>query len=76
MPFDSDTARSDIKAKLSATLGKQFDLRQKRHEQEIKALEAKVKKLKELVIKRQESREEIVSRRLEQILRESQGLGW
>jgi len=73
---DSDTERDEIKAKLSANLGKQFDSRQKRHEQEIKALEAKVKKLKELVSKRQESRSEIISRRLEQILRDSQGLGW
>ena len=73
---ESDTARNEIKAQLSANLGKQFDSRQKRHEQEIKALEAKVKKLKELVNKRQESREEIISRRLDQILRDSQGLGW
>jgi hypothetical protein len=73
---DSDTARAEIKTQMSANLGKQFDARQKRHDQEIKALEAKVKKLKELVSKRQESREEIISRRLEQVLRDSQGLGW
>jgi hypothetical protein len=73
---DSESDRSDIKVKLTANLGKQFDSRQKRHGEEIKALEAKVKKLKDLVSKRQESREEIISRRLEQILRDSQGLGW
>ena len=43
---DSDTVRNEIKAQLSANLGKQFDARQKRHDEEIKALEAKVKKLK------------------------------
>jgi hypothetical protein len=73
---DSDTARTEIKSKLAANLGKQFDARQKHHEQEIKALEAKVKKLKDIVSKRQESREQIIAQRVEQMLRESQGLGW
>jgi hypothetical protein len=73
---DSDTQRAGIKAKLSKTLGQQFDARQARHEREIKALEAQVKKLKDLVQKRQENREEIIARRLDQIVRESQGLGF
>jgi hypothetical protein len=72
----TDRERSDIKAKLTEILTKQFDARQKRHHQEIEGLEAKVLKLKELVSKRQASREEIVTRRLEQVVRDSQGLGW
>jgi hypothetical protein len=72
----SDTQRSEARAKLAENLGKQFDLRQKRHGLEIEALEAQVKKLKELVQKRQESRSEIISRRVDQILREAEGLGW
>jgi hypothetical protein len=72
----SDADRDQLKTKLGEVLGKQFDQRQKRHEAEIKALEAKVKKLRDLVEKRQENRREIIARRLEQILRESQGLGW
>jgi hypothetical protein len=32
--------------------------------------------LKELLAKRQENRREIIANRREQILRESQGLGW
>jgi hypothetical protein len=72
----SDTQRSEARAKLAVNLGKQFDLRQKRHGLEIEALEAQVKKLKELVQKRQESRSEIISRRVDQILREAEGLGW
>lgn len=73
---DSDSKRSDVRRKLSDLLGKQFDARQERHKLEIEALEAKVKKLKELVAKRQESRDDIITRRLEQIVRDSQGLGW
>jgi hypothetical protein len=72
----SDPDRDKLKTKLGEVLEKQFDQRQRRHEAEIKALEAQVKKLKDLVEKRQENRREIIARRLDQILRESQGLGW
>ena len=65
-----------LKTKLSDLLEKQFDQRQKRHEDEIKQLEAQIKKLKDLVEKRQENRREIITARLNQIVKESQGLGW
>jgi hypothetical protein len=72
----SDSDKDKLKTKLSDLLEKQFDQRQKRHESEIEALEAQVKKLKDLVQKRQENRRDIVSKRLDQILRDAQGLGW
>ncbi len=68
--------KEKIRTKLTETLGKQFDARQKRHEAEITALEAKIKKLKEMVQKRQDNRREIISRRMEQLVREAEGLGW
>jgi hypothetical protein len=71
-----DAGRAEIRTKLSRTLADQFDLRQRRHNQEIDALERQVAKLKELVRKRQESRSEIITRRVEQIQREADGLGW
>lgn len=73
---NSDGERREIKDKLRDVLAKQFDQRQKRHGQEIENLEAQVKKLKDLVSKRQENRDEIISRRLEQIQRDAEGLGW
>ena len=73
---DSDALRHDIKAKLGETLSKQFDAGQKRYGLEIEALEAQIKRLKDLVRKRQENRAEIISRRLDQIVRDSQGLGF
>ena len=73
---DSDTSRNEIKAKLREVLGNQFDARQKRHNLEIEALEAQIKKLKDLVQKRQENRVEIIARKFEQIVRESEGLGF
>jgi hypothetical protein len=72
----SDSDRDKLKAKLGEVLEKQFEHRQKRHEGEIAELEAQIKKLKELVGRRLENRREIIARRLEQVLRESQGLGW
>lgn len=72
----SDTERESLKAKLSQALEKQFDQRQKKHEADIEALETQIKKLKELVKNRNENRKDIVSRRLEQVVRDAQGLGW
>jgi hypothetical protein len=72
----SETDRSQIKTQLTEVLEKQFELRQKRHQDEIAGLEAKVKKLKDLVEKRQENRREIVSKRVDQIVRDAEGLGW
>jgi hypothetical protein len=68
--------RDRIKDDLRELLEKQFELRQRRHEQEIEALEAQVKSLKELVRKRNDNRGLIVSKRLDQILRDAEGLGW
>lgn len=73
---DSNSEKGELKTKLSEALGKQFDLRQKRHQKEIEELEAQVKKLKDLVQRRQDNREEIISRKLDQIIRDSQGLGF
>jgi hypothetical protein len=72
----SESERSEIKTELSQNLEKQFGLRQKRHQEEIAALEAKVKKLKDLVEKRQENRREIIAKRLDQVLSNAEGLGW
>jgi hypothetical protein len=73
---ESDQRRGEIRALLGEILGKQFDLRQKRHMDEIERLEARIKKLRQLVQKRQESRTEIIAHRLDQIVRDSQGLGF
>jgi hypothetical protein len=72
----SDADRDKLKTQLSTILEKQFELRQQRHKKEIESLEAQVKKLRDLVDKRQENRREIIAKRLDQILQESQGLGW
>jgi hypothetical protein len=72
----SDVDKEKAKSLLAQVLDKQFDLRQRRQFREIESLEQQVRKLRELVQKRQENRGEIVSKRLDQILRNAQGLGW
>jgi hypothetical protein len=71
-----DGEKESITAKLREALEKQFDQRQKKHQAEAEMLEAQVKKLKELISSRNENRKEIISRRLDQVVREAQGLGW
>jgi hypothetical protein len=72
----NDSDRDKAKGELRDVLEKQFDLRQVRHDKEIDALEAQVKKLKDLVRKRNDNRREIISKRLDQILSDAEGLGW
>jgi hypothetical protein len=68
--------RAAIKAKLSPVIDKQFDLQQKRRELEVTRLEAQIKKVREMMKKRADTRPTIVEKRLDQILREAEGLGW
>ena len=72
----TDGDKEKLKEKLKETLGKQFDDRQKRHEKEIEALEAQIKKLKDMVAKRQENKKDIIDDRTKQLEREAKGLGW
>jgi hypothetical protein len=72
----SQAEKDKLVAQLSEILEKQFDFRQRRHESEIAQLEAQVRKLRELVQKRQENRREIIARRLDVIVRDAEGLGW
>jgi len=72
----SDAEKDKLKSQLSEILEKQFDFRQRRHESEIAELEAQVRRLRELVQKRQENRREIIAKRLDVIVRDAEGLGW
>ncbi|SRR6266536_6386417 len=72
----TDTDKDKVRDKLKEHLNKTFDDRQKRHEKEIAALEEQVKKLKEMVAKRQDVKKEIIDDRMKQLEREAKGLGW
>jgi hypothetical protein len=73
---EDEPQRTKTKAKLAATLEKQFDLQQKRRDLEVARIEAQLKKLRDIMRKRGESRQSIIDKRLDQLLREADGLGW
>lgn len=68
--------RAELKDKLAAALEKQFDAQQKLREQEVSQIEARVRKLRDLIHKRTDSRRKIIDNRLEQLLNDAEGLGW
>ena len=74
---DSDgDAREAALSDLKSTLGDRFDAAQADRETDLAALEAKVKRLRELHDKRAAAKAGIVARRAEALLRAAEGLGW
>lgn len=68
--------RSAIKAELAEHLTNHFSVQQQIRDRELARVEARVKKLRELTQKRREAQKTIVEQRLDQLLREAEGLGW
>ena len=71
-----DSGKEKLRSQLRDVLDKQFTAHHKRREQELEKLEARVRSLRELLNKRSEQRQTIVDRRLEQLVRDAEGLGW
>ncbi len=66
----------DTQKKLSKVILAHFDVRQEIRKREIKELETRVKKLREHLDKRAESRDLIAGTRLQQLITTAEGLGW
>jgi hypothetical protein len=73
---EKDEEKTKLKTKLGDALTKQFDAQQKRRDLELTRLEEKVKKVRALMKKRDEERKTIIEKRLDQLVREAEGLGW
>ena len=71
-----DDEKKDARKKLQDTLGRQFDDQAVRQKKELEDLEKRVADLRTLLQKRHDARDTIIDRRLEQVLREAEGLGW
>jgi hypothetical protein len=71
-----DAEREKVEGDLRNVLKREFAARLSVHEREIKELEEKVRQLRERLTLRKEKQDEIVEHRLQQILRDAQGLGW
>lgn len=59
--------RVKLKEELTTLLNEHFDVRQKRRELQIKRMEEELKKLRDGITKRSESRKEIVGKRLNEL---------
>ncbi|HVA45302.1 MAG TPA: hypothetical protein VNH11_02850 [Pirellulales bacterium] len=68
--------KAELKEKLHDTLSRQFDAQQKARELEVARIEAKVKKLRDTIAKRNDGRRTIIDKRFDQLLSETEGLGW
>ncbi|HVX11481.1 MAG TPA: hypothetical protein VHC22_09890 [Pirellulales bacterium] len=66
----------ELRQKLHDTLEQQFDTQQKVRELEVAGIEAKVKKLRDIVTRRNDARRSIIDKRYDQLLSEADGLGW
>ena len=71
-----DAAKNSILAKLTETVGKQFDARQSAREKELKQLEDQLVKLKAAQSKRTAQKDRIVKDRVQQLINNAEGIGW
>jgi hypothetical protein len=72
----SDSDRGKAEQELREALKKEFQARLGSHEKEIEELEAHVKQLREKLDLHRKRQDDIVRFRMQQLLREAQGLGW
>ena len=73
---DDDAERDGIKVELKELLTKQFDVQRQRRQLELARVEERIQRLRGLFKKRDDAREKIIQERLEQLVREADGLGW
>jgi hypothetical protein len=73
---EGEAKRSEIKSNLSTALEKEFDVQQRRRDLELKRVEERLKKVRDLMDKRKDARRSIIEKRLDQLIREADGLGW
>jgi len=68
--------RVKLKAQLAQTLERQFDSQQQLRELEVSRIEGRLKTLRELIAKRNDSKRSIIDKRLDQLIGDAEGLGW
>lgn len=73
---EKDEEKNEIRKKLTELLSQQFDQHLKQQQEELDDLEKQVASLKAVLKKRLNSKGAIIERRLEQLVKEAEGLGW
>jgi len=73
---EKDDEKKDIRKKLADHLGKQFDAHMEQQQKELTALEKQIADLRAILKKRQDAKTDIIDRRMDQLIRDAEGLGW
>jgi hypothetical protein len=73
---ENDKDRTELKSQLAKALDNQFVSQQKRRSLELDRVEAQLTKVRERLRKRNDEKQTIIDKRLEQLVREAEGLGW
>jgi hypothetical protein len=73
---DDEEVAGETEKALNEKVGQQFDVRQQMRERQLAALEAQVERLRNVHNERADQRDRIVRDRVQQLIREAQGLGW
>jgi len=68
--------KKDLADQLTKLVNEQFELRQENRENDLAALEEQVRRLREIHAKRNAQKDKIVADRVQQLLRNADGLGW
>jgi hypothetical protein len=68
--------KSRIREKLTEVLNQSFDEHMKQQQKELDQLEEQIRSLRALMKKRVSKKNEIVERRIEQLIQDADGLGW
>jgi hypothetical protein len=68
--------REKVKTEITQTVTKHFDVRQQRRELQIKRMEDELKKLREAITKRNESKDQIIKKRMAELVGNEDDLGF
>ena len=73
---EKEEEKKEIRKKLAEALGKQFDAHMDQQQKELADLEKQIANLRALLKKRQEGKTTIIDNRMDQLIRDAEGLGW
>ena len=73
---EKEDEKKEIRKKLAEALGKQFDAHMDQQQKELMDLEKQIASLRSLLKKRQEGKTTIIDNRMDQLIRDAEGLGW
>jgi hypothetical protein len=73
---EKESEKKEIRQKMTDALSEQFDEHMKQQQAELEELEKQIAELRAVLKKRSTAKGTIVDQRIEQLIREADGLGW